>query len=35
VIRLRLTDEGLGRLGHLTEVHLEELRRLAPLLGEL
>lgn len=35
VVRLRLTEEGHGRLSRLTAVHLEELRRLAPLLGEL
>jgi DNA-binding MarR family transcriptional regulator len=34
-VRLVLTDRGLAVLGELTEVHLEELRRLAPLLGEL
>ena len=35
VVRLRLTTEGQERLGRLTRAHLEELRRLAPLLGEL
>ena len=35
VVRLRLTDAGRDRLSRLTAVHLEELRRLSPLLGEL
>ncbi|HET6627811.1 MAG TPA: MarR family transcriptional regulator [Nocardioidaceae bacterium] len=35
VVRLRLTEEGRTRLNRLTAVHLEELRRLAPLLPEL
>lgn len=35
VVRLRLTPEGQERLGRLTKVHLEELRRLGPLLGEI
>ena len=35
VVRLRLTLEGQERLGRLTKAHLEELRRLAPLLGEI
>jgi DNA-binding MarR family transcriptional regulator len=35
VVRLRLTQEGQERLGRLTKMHLEELRRLAPLLGEI
>lgn len=34
-VRLRLTDRGNEVLRELTAVHLEELRRLAPLLGEL
>ena len=34
-VRLRLTDRGNDVLRELTAVHLEELRRLAPLLGEL
>lgn len=33
VIRLRLTDHGHGVLTELTAAHLEELRRLSPLLG--
>ena len=35
VVRLRLTHEGQERLSGLTKAHLEELRRLAPLLGEI
>lgn len=35
MVRLRLTEEGRRRLNQLTAVHLEELRRLAPLLGEI
>jgi len=34
-VRLRLTDRGSDVVRDLTAVHLEELRRLAPLLGEL
>ena len=34
-VRLALTERGHEVLAELTEVHLEELRRLAPLLGEL
>lgn len=34
-VKLVLTDRGLSVLRKLTDVHLEELRRLAPLLGEL
>lgn len=34
-VRLALTRRGHELLGELTAVHLEELRRLAPLLGEL
>ncbi len=34
-VNLRLTDRGQAVLRELTDVHLEELRRLAPLLGEL
>ena len=34
-VRLVLTDRGRRVLGDLTEVHLEELRRLAGVLGEL
>lgn len=32
-VRLRLTDRGQALLNDLTEVHLEELRRLSPLLA--
>ena len=35
VIRLRLTEQGRRVLTELTAAHLEELRRLAPLLGEV
>ena len=35
VIRLRLTEHGRRVLTELTAAHLEELRRLAPLLGEV
>ena len=35
VIRLRLTERGRRVLTELTAAHLEELRRLAPLLGEV
>ncbi|MGZ4507729.1 MAG: MarR family winged helix-turn-helix transcriptional regulator [Blastococcus sp.] len=35
VIRLRLTEQGHRVLTELTAAHLEELRRLAPLLGEV
>ena len=35
IIRLRLTDQGRRVLTELTAAHLEELRRLAPLLGEV
>lgn len=31
-VRLQLTDRGIQVLGALTDVHVEELRRLAPLL---
>jgi DNA-binding MarR family transcriptional regulator len=34
-VKLVLTDRGLALLRELTDVHLEELRRLAPLLGDL
>jgi DNA-binding MarR family transcriptional regulator len=34
-VRLRLTERGSEVVRDLTAVHLEELRRLAPLLGEL
>ncbi len=34
-VLLRLSEAGLAVLRQLTDVHLEELRRLAPLLGEL
>jgi DNA-binding MarR family transcriptional regulator len=34
-VRLRLTSAGSDALGDLTAVHLAELRRLAPLLGDL
>jgi DNA-binding MarR family transcriptional regulator len=34
-VRLRLTPEGERILRDLTSVHLEELRRLRPLLGDL
>lgn len=34
-VQLRLTDRGRQVLGQLTSVHLEELRRLAPLLAPL
>lgn len=32
-VRVRLTDHGQSMLNELTEVHLEELRRLGPLLA--
>jgi DNA-binding MarR family transcriptional regulator len=35
VVRLRLTEQGHRVLTELTAAHLEELRRLAPLLGEV
>jgi DNA-binding MarR family transcriptional regulator len=35
VIRLRLTGQGHRVLTDLTAAHLDELRRLAPLLGEV
>lgn len=35
VIRLRLTEQGHRVLTDLTAAHLDELRRLAPLLGEV
>lgn len=35
VVRLRLTPQGRKVLRQLTAVHLEELRRLAPLLGTI
>ncbi|CAN5137545.1 hypothetical protein BH20ACT9_BH20ACT9_06420 [soil metagenome] len=35
VVRLALTAQGRDRLAALTAVHVEELRRLAPLLHEL
>jgi DNA-binding MarR family transcriptional regulator len=35
VVRLRLTDLGEQRIGELTGLHIDELRRLAPLLGHL
>jgi DNA-binding MarR family transcriptional regulator len=34
-VNLRLTDRGHAVLRELTDVHLEELRRLGPLLGDL
>jgi DNA-binding MarR family transcriptional regulator len=34
-VRLRLTDQGEQVLRELTDVHLEELKRLRPLLGDL
>lgn len=34
-VQLQLTDRGQQRLGELTSVHLEELRRLGPLLAPL
>jgi DNA-binding MarR family transcriptional regulator len=34
-VKLVLTEKGHAVLRELTDVHLEELRRLAPLLGEL
>ena len=34
-VHLRLTADGSQRLRRLTAVHLEEVRRLAPLLGHL
>jgi DNA-binding MarR family transcriptional regulator len=34
-VLLRLTPAGLSVLQRLTDVHVEELRRLAPLLGEI
>jgi len=34
-VRLRLTEQGERVLRDLTDVHLEELRQLGPLLGEL
>lgn len=34
-VRLRLTAEGERVLRELTDVHLEELKRLRPLLGDL
>ena len=35
LVRVRLTPAGLERVGSLTEAHLAELRRLAPLLDAL
>jgi DNA-binding MarR family transcriptional regulator len=35
VIRIRLTPDGEKRLGQLSSAHLNELRRLAPLLDHL
>ncbi len=35
IVRLQLTDEGRRVVGALSAVHLEEFRRLAPLLDEL
>ena len=35
VVRLRLTEQGRRVLTELTSAHLEELRRLAPLLGDV
>jgi DNA-binding MarR family transcriptional regulator len=35
VVRLRLTDVGEQRIGQLTELHLVELSRLAPVLNHL
>jgi DNA-binding MarR family transcriptional regulator len=35
VIRVRLTPEGERRLGQLAPAHLDELRRLAPVLDQL
>jgi DNA-binding MarR family transcriptional regulator len=35
IIRLRLTEQGRRVLTELTAAHLEELRRLAPLLGDV
>jgi DNA-binding MarR family transcriptional regulator len=34
-VRLELTENGARVLGELTEVHMEELRRLGPLLSPL
>ncbi len=35
VVRLKLTEEGGKRLGQLATLHLDELRRMAPLLDHL
>lgn len=35
VVRLRLTEKGLGTLAALSELHLEELKRLAPEMRAL
>jgi DNA-binding MarR family transcriptional regulator len=35
VVRLRLTPDGEQRLSRLTALHIDELRRLAPVLGHL
>jgi len=35
VTRVRLTPEGERRLSQLTPAHLDELRRLAPMLEQL
>lgn len=35
IVRLRLTDDGRQRLAELTELHLAELRQLAPLLQHI
>lgn len=35
IVRVRLTDEGRERLAELTELHLAELKQLAPLLQHL
>ncbi|GIH22748.1 MarR family transcriptional regulator [Acrocarpospora phusangensis] len=35
VVRLKLTGAGLGKLALLSSTHLEELRRLAPLVNAL
>ena len=35
IIRIRLTGEGQARLGKLASAHLNELRRLAPVLDHL
>lgn len=35
LVRLALTDEGQGRIGQLSELHVTELGRLAPVLDHL